>query len=484
MNYLEIIYGCFKKRHRRSTSGDDKSSFMLKNQAFKFAAVVAILLSSMDFVSGGVIVYANAPLPQAAEFSVKAAGREIAVYDAGTFRCAPFAFSDAITVEVTYRAGEIHSFQVNPLSKGIVARQNGNTLSFTLTQPEKLEIQINGASSQVVDGNKLLYLFADAPETDAPKPDDPSVIYFGPGYHNVPDGLLRIDDSDPHSAMYVAPGAVLNAALDIARKTPFKLFGRGFIQNPATPAEKKLRRAPGAIDLRGCAGLVVEDVVFFNSVQHGITFSGGHDNTVRNVKTLHYVVNSDGIAFLGNALRNVVEDSFIVGNDNLIVIGGTRDNKGMAENKVRSCTFVKSGYAGNWGFPQGDGPIGPGNVIADCDVIRCNGEVGLIRMFWAKPTTVDHLTFENIRVQSLDGYASNPDKTNLNRFISLESGGLEYERTIIFKDIHLPSAQTSFIAPGKWEITFDHVYIADRAARSDADLKLIKGEGVVTKYIY
>ncbi len=426
----------------------------------KWLFLVSLLTRLYAAAAGDVVVYPETPLPRAAEFSVKADGSEIAVYDAGTFRCAPFAFSGAITVEVTYQSGDIHSYQINPLSKGIVARQNGNTLSFTLTRPEKLEIQINGATSQIADGNKLLYLFADAPETDTPKPNDPSVIYFGPGNHEVPHGVLGIDDSDPHSAMYVAPGAVLNAALEINRKTPFKVFGRGFIQNPATPAEKKTRRAHGAIDMRGCIGLLVEDVIFFNSIQHGITFSGGQGNTVRNVKTLYYVVNSDGITFLGNAQGNLVENSFIVANDNLIVIGGTRDEKGMARNIVRGCTFIKSSYAGNWGFPQGDGAIGPGNVIDDCDVIRCNGEVGLIRMFWAKPTTVDHLTFQNIRVQSLDGYAPKPEKTNLNRFLSLESDGREYARSITLKDIHLPSAQPSFIAAGNWQVTFDHVYIA------------------------
>lgn len=450
----------------------------------KWLFFILLLLSPLGARADGVIVYPETPLPHAAEFSVRANGHGITVYDAGTFRCAPFAFSGAITVEVTFRAGEIQAYQINPLSKGIVARQNGNTLTFTLTRPEKLEIQINGATSQVVDGNKLLYLFADAPETTVPQLNDPNIIYFGPGKHDVPGGILRIDDSNPRSAMYVAPGALVSAALDIRRKTPFKIYGRGFIQNPATLAEKKMRRAPGAVEIAGCVGLVVEDVVFFNSIQHGITFSGGHDNIIRNVKTLHYVVNSDGIAFLGNALGNLVENCFIVGNDNLIVIGGTRDQKGMAGNIVRGCTFVKSSYAGNWGFPQGDGPIGPGNVIDDCDVIRCNGEVGLIRMFWARPTTVDHLTFQNIRVQSLDGYALNPEKTNLNRFLSLESDGQEYERAIILKDIHLPSAQTSFIAPGKWDITFDHIFIAGKPARNDADLNLTKGEGVVTRYIY
>ena len=82
----------------------------------------------------GVVVYPEAPLPRAAEFSVKVNGIDIAVYNAGTFRCAPFAFSGAITVAVTYHPGAIRSFQINPLAKGIAATQNGNTLTFQLTQ--------------------------------------------------------------------------------------------------------------------------------------------------------------------------------------------------------------------------------------------------------------------------------------------------------------------------------------------------------------
>ena len=135
---------------------------------------ILLLVSQLNTRAEGVIIYPETPLPHANEFSVKADGHNIAVYDAGTFRCAPFAFSGAVKVEVTYRAGEIRSYQINPLSKGIFARQNGNTLTFILTKPQKLEIQINGATSQVVDGNKLLYLFADAPEANVPKDIEPA----------------------------------------------------------------------------------------------------------------------------------------------------------------------------------------------------------------------------------------------------------------------------------------------------------------------
>jgi hypothetical protein len=446
-----------------------------------------VCLGSGLALADEVIVYPDAPLPSAAEFSVKANGQPIAVYNAGTFRCAPFAFSGSATVEVRYLKGAITSWQINPASKGIVGRQDGSTLRFTLTRPQKLEIQINGASSQVVDGDKLLYLFADAPETTVPKPGDQDVLYYGPGTHNPPGGILKIDDADPHAALYVAPGAVLNAALEIRRKKPFRIFGRGFIQNPSTIVEKKASQAHFAIVLRGCTGVVVEDVVFFNSVWHGIKFFGGSRNVVKNVKALHDVVNSDGISFHDSAADNLVENCLIIGNDNLIVIGGTRGQKGPSGNVVRGCSFIKSSYAGNWGFPQGDGPIGPGNVIDDCDVVRCNGQVGLIRMFYGKPTTMDNLVFQNIRVQSLDGYQPDPRKNGPerpNRFLSLETGGAEHPRTMTLKNLYLPSAQSSFIAAGKWTVIFDHVYVAGKAATGDADLHLTKGKGVVTEYVY
>ena len=250
-------------------------------------ACLCLLAFANAFAADRVTVYPESPLPRAGEFSVKANGHDIAVYNAGTFRCAPFAFSGTVTVEITYRGGTIRSYQINPVSKGVVARQDDSTLVFTLTTPQKLEIQINGATSQAVDGDELLYLFADAPEVNVPKPDDRDVIYFGPGNHGPGGGEMKIDDANPHSAMYLAPGAVLNASLVIARTKPFKLCGRGFIQNPFTT------KGHYAIGMKDCVGLKVEDVVFFNSNWHGLKFLGGHGNVVRNVKTLHYLVNSD-----------------------------------------------------------------------------------------------------------------------------------------------------------------------------------------------
>ena len=55
----------------------------------------------------------------------------------------------------------------------------GDTLTFTLTQPRNLSIEVNG---EIFDN---LQLFANPLETDRPDPRDPDVIYFGPGVHEL-----------------------------------------------------------------------------------------------------------------------------------------------------------------------------------------------------------------------------------------------------------------------------------------------------------
>ena len=61
-----------------------------------------------------------------------------------------------------------------------------------------------------VNGNWVgaLHLFANPPETDAPQPGDPNVIYFGPGIHEVSQLVVRNNQT-----VYVAGGAVVRGVI-------------------------------------------------------------------------------------------------------------------------------------------------------------------------------------------------------------------------------------------------------------------------------
>ena len=90
-----------------------------------------------------------------------------------------FDFAGAVEIAVTSRRGAIAQARVRPLSYGVSPHINGDTLTFTLTQPRNLSVEVNGD----IFGN--LQLFANPIETTRPDPTDPNVIYFGPGVHDI-----------------------------------------------------------------------------------------------------------------------------------------------------------------------------------------------------------------------------------------------------------------------------------------------------------
>ena len=439
-------------------------------------------------IAASIVAYPDPPIPRASEFVVTVNGQPIYVYNAAGFRAASFSFSGRITVEITYK-GHIHSHTLSPTARGIITTQRDNTLIFTLDSPAKLELQINNASSQIVDGDKLLYLFADALETNVPLPTDPTLYYFGPGRHTIAGNVLSISASDPRQGIYLAPGAILEAVINVSRKSNFRIFGRGFLRNPFTDKTRNM------LQLSNCTDSSVEDIHLYDSIQHVLVINAstpelGHDILLRNVKSFHTVVNSDGVTFSGAVTRVTVEDCFIIGNDNLIVIGGGAgsDPIGPSHCIVRNTTFVKSSYAGNWCFLQGNSPpktggsIGPGNLVQDCDILRLNGELGLITEWWGTPNTIDNMVFERIRVQTFDGYYPNPAKTNVNMLLNLQSTDKEHKKEITLRDIHLPTHQTSQIADGQWVIHFERVIAAGKLVTADTDLKLTRPAGVITAY--
>jgi len=84
-------------------------------------------------------------------------------------------FSGVVDVSITYNKGNIESARVRPLSYGITAVIKKNTITFSLSQPRNLSVEVNG------DIFHNLQLFANSIEATRPKSTDPNVIYYGPG---------------------------------------------------------------------------------------------------------------------------------------------------------------------------------------------------------------------------------------------------------------------------------------------------------------
>ena len=146
-----------------------------------------------------------------------------------------FAFSGTVTVEVVVRR-PIGAFDLSPHRYGIDAITDGSVLIFRLSQPRKLHLR--------VDDLPRFFIFADAPEKDAPELGQPGVrdirdygvydsldavqttaiqraiddaardegvLYIPPGSYRA--GELRLRSG---LSVYLAPGAVLRGSGDVS----------------------------------------------------------------------------------------------------------------------------------------------------------------------------------------------------------------------------------------------------------------------------
>ncbi|MFE5814588.1 glycosyl hydrolase family 28 protein [Streptomyces sp. NPDC056479] len=131
-----------------------------------------------------------------------------------------FDFQGSVEIEVTYLKGGTTKARVRPDSYGIKPEVLGDTLRLTLDQPRNIVVQIN---DDIFD---CLHLFARTIEKKVPKPDDPNVLYYGPGVHTTADGYLTVPSG---KTVYLDGGAVLKATVLFRNVEHAGLAGRGVL---------------------------------------------------------------------------------------------------------------------------------------------------------------------------------------------------------------------------------------------------------------
>ena len=155
-------------------------------------------------------------------------------YDLAAF--ASFDMRAPVQVSVTSPAA-ITTARILPSALQLTPLIAGRTLTFTVAKPGNLTIEINGETI------RSLHLFANPPETDAPHPGTPNVIYFGPGVHEI--SRLVVGDNQ---TVYLAGGAVVRAI--IKPDEPFHINGysglRTYTLSEVAAALAIARETPGS----------------------------------------------------------------------------------------------------------------------------------------------------------------------------------------------------------------------------------------------
>ena len=318
-------------------------------------------------------------------------------FDIGAF--AYFDMNGKVTVKVTVNKPVV-SVKILPTSVGITSEIQGNSVSFTLDSPEKLTIEING------EWIRSLHLFANPFEKNIPKPNDPDVIYFGPGIHEVSNMVVG-----DNKIIYIAGGAIVRGIIRPEEKFEISSYSGLRTYTPTFELRGKniSVRGRGIIDGSNCtthsrnmmlvqgSDITLEGIIFRDASTWTIPVQQSDRVTITNVKLLGYRANSDGID-ISNSRDVLVDDCFIRTLDDLIVVKSFR-NKGETKRIVaKSCVLWNQvAHALSVGAEiQSDvSDI----LFTDCDIIHDQGREWSLRIFHCDSAWIRNVRFENIRIE-------------------------------------------------------------------------------------
>ena len=384
--------------------------------SLKVIVTTGIVLSAAAVFSGAgdaVVTYPAPPGEKASEdYKVEAGGKSVFAYTASVLRGGPasfayFDFFGTVTVIVTTRQ-KIESVKVLPTSYGITSTISNNQVSLTLTNPANLTIELNDSFE------RPLHLFANPPEASHPDPVDKTVLYFGPGVHEV--ATLR-----PRSGqtVYLAGGAILRAKIPPGEKPTqeknwkgnkvyatlletsgardVKVCGRGILDLGALP-----QHARTAMWFGNSQEILVEGIIILDAPNWNVAMHNSKHIVVRNVKQICARENSDGIDIC-NSQDVLVEDCFLRNNDDEVCVKTLSPPPAMASRNivVRRCVAWNDRARGLGITSETRANISQ-VLFKDCDIIHdfaAASDCAALAVIVCDAGTMSDIRFEDIRVE-------------------------------------------------------------------------------------
>lgn len=239
-------------------------------------------------------------MPLSGRYQLTADGVDVEVRaERFDFDVAMFTLGEAeIEVAITV-AESFSSYTLKPSRHGLNVTRSGNTLKFQLNQPHKLVLQIPGRTP--------LAIIVTPTEVDAPTVDDPDVIYFEPGIHDV--GVIQPESGQ---TIYFASGALVKGRIQAEGVRDVTVCGRGFLETEGYSTREN--RQCGIL-FEHCHNVRLEGIALRSyHTWWQMLFLNTIDATVEQVNLFGVGVNTDGVDI--DAVKDfVVRDSFIRAED-------------------------------------------------------------------------------------------------------------------------------------------------------------------------
>ncbi len=289
---------------------------MTTSMSWKTVLALAVV-AAVAAACGEIVTWPAAPGTAATNgaFTVKVNGRDVDVIeipkpthclkgdDAQPYYAAFFDADEEVTVEVT-GAANMRRTRILPSRRGIAPQVKGeHAVSFRAKPPFNVAVEPSGRHGALV-------IAANVPEKDAPRPDDPNVVYFGPGRHRR-DKAIKLGSGQ---TLYLAPGAYVEGWVS-ASGTNMTIRGRGILSG--LPWQWGKGPVGWMVALKGKC-IEVRDVTLMSSWTWMLVFNEAEDVLVDNIKLLNgRTLNDDGIDIC-RSRRVTIRNSFIRSQDDCI----------------------------------------------------------------------------------------------------------------------------------------------------------------------
>lgn len=337
-----------------------------------------------------------------------------------------FDFSGKIDVAIRKNNGMVQDVKIRPLSCGINAEVKGNMIYFSLDQPRKLSVEVNG------DRLNNLHLFANPIETDKPDPNDPNVIYFGPGIHKPKDLPGDVFHVPSGKTVYIDGGAVVKAKFMVDHAHDVKIIGHGIVFQPER-----------GVEIRHSKNVTIDGPVFINPSHYTIYGGQTMGLTIRNIKSFSSRGWSDGIDLM-SCSDVLIDGVFMRNSDDCIAIYGHRwQFYGSARNyEVKNSTLwadiahpINIGLHGN---AEAGGDTIENIIFTNIDILEHDEDdrnsQGCLSICPSDHNIVRNITFEDIRVEDFqEGQLFNLRVLEDKKYSNAPGRGIQ---NIIFKNIH------------------------------------------------
>ncbi|MDT0684741.1 glycosyl hydrolase family 28 protein [Autumnicola psychrophila] len=305
-----------------------------------------------------------------------------------------FDFEGRVEVKVRKNNGLIHEAKIRPISRGIQSEAEGQIITFSLENPTKISLEING------DKLHNLHLFANSIETNKPNPEDPDVIYFGPGVHQPQDQPGDVYNIPSGKTVYVDGGAIVKAKFLIDKAEDVKIMGRGIIMQPER-----------GVEIRHSNNVTVDGLIFINPRHYTIYGGESDDLTISNIKSFSSNGWSDGIDLM-SCSDVTIDDVFMRNSDDCIAI-----------------------YAHRWEFYGSARNYEIKNSMLWADIAHPTN-IGLHGNAEKQGDTIENISFKNIDVLEQD-----EDDRNYQGVMAITGSDKNLIRNITYEDIRIDNIQ-------------------------------------------